>query len=86
MYGQRQDPENTDDTGQARQAYQAKACSLLVNRNSVVLANPASDITPQLVTALNGKITQFAFERERLDQAANPAARPAAAATQPPRR
>jgi outer membrane protein len=26
------------------------------------------DITPQVVTALNAKITQFAFDRERLDQ------------------
>ena len=74
-----------------RQAYQAKACSLLINRNSVVLTNPASDITPQVVTALNGKITQFAFDRERLDQTAAPTApRPAAAApapaAQPPRR
>ena len=26
------------------------------------------DLTPQVVTALNAKITQFPFERERLDQ------------------
>lgn len=55
-----------------RQAYQAKACSILINRNSVVLANPAADITPQVITALNGKLTQFTFDRERLDQ--NPSA------------
>jgi outer membrane protein len=64
-----------------RQAYQARACSMLINRNSVVLANPASDITPQVVTALNAKITQFAFDRERLDQNLTPA--PAAAAPRP---
>jgi Skp family chaperone for outer membrane proteins len=76
-----------------RQAYQAKGCSMLVNRNSIILGNPASDITPQVVTALNGKITQFAFERERLDQqAAAPgstaprAATPAPAPAQPQRR
>lgn len=79
-----------------RQAYQGKTCSVLINRNSIVLANPASDLTPQVVTALNAKITQFAFERERLDQAAAPArpaaaaparpATPAPAATTPPRR
>lgn len=57
-----------------RQAYQAKTCSVLINRNSVILGNPASDITPQVVTALNGKLTQFAFDRERLDQPATPAA------------
>jgi outer membrane protein len=51
-----------------RQAYQQKGCSLLLNRNALVLANPAMDITPAVVTALNAKITQFAFDRERLDQ------------------
>jgi outer membrane protein len=35
------------------------------------------DITPQVVTALNAKITQFTFDRERLDQAAAPAGAPA---------
>jgi outer membrane protein len=75
-----------------RTAYQQKQCSILINRNSVVLVNPASDLTPQVVTALNAKITQFAFDRERLDQAAQPAAaaRPAAPAAAapatPPRR
>ena len=64
-----------------RTAYQQKACAVLFNRNSVVLVNPASDLTPQVVTALNAKITQFAFDRERLDQAVpTAAARPAAAA------
>ena len=48
-------------------------------------ANPAMDITPAVVTGLNAKITQFAFDRERLDQAA--AAPPSGAApAQPPRR
>jgi outer membrane protein len=51
-----------------RQAYQQKGCSLLLNRNALVLANPSMDITPAVVTALNAKITQFAFDRERLDQ------------------
>lgn len=67
-----------------RQAYQQKGCSVLLNRQALVLANPAMDITPAVVTALNGKLTQFAFERERLDQAAaapaptqTPGARPA---------
>ena len=59
-----------------RQVYQSKQCSVLIDGN-VVFANPAMDLTSQLVTALNAKITQFPIERERLDQAA-PAA-PAAA-------
>jgi outer membrane protein len=68
-----------------RQAYQQKQCSLLLNRNAVVLVNPASDLTPQVVTALNAKITQFNFDRERLDQTATPAAaRPAATAPAAP--
>lgn len=67
-----------------RQAYQQKGCSMLVNRQALILANPAMDITPAVVTALNAKLTQFAFDRERLDQAAaappptqTPGARPA---------
>lgn len=66
-----------------RQAYQAKGCSMLVNGQVVVLANPAMDITSQVVTALNGKLTQFAFDREHLDQGA-PAAAPAAPAVPRP--
>lgn len=52
-----------------RAVYQQKACALLLQRTAVVIANPSMDITPQVVTALNGKLTQFAFDRERLDQA-----------------
>ncbi|WP_296598259.1 OmpH family outer membrane protein [Phenylobacterium sp.] len=70
-----------------RQAYQQKQCSILINRNSIILGNPAADITPAVVTALNAKITQFAFDRERLDQQARPAApAPAAAAPAAPRK
>ncbi|HEY2753527.1 OmpH family outer membrane protein [Phenylobacterium sp.] len=61
-----------------RQVYQQKACSVLLQRTAVVIANPAMDITPQVVTALNAKITQFAFDREHLDtaQAAAPGGAP----------
>lgn len=51
-----------------RQVYQQRQCSVLLNRDALVLANPAMDITPQVVTGLNAKITQFNFDRERLDQ------------------
>jgi outer membrane protein len=64
-----------------RQVYQQRQCSLLINRDAVVLANPAMDISQAVVTALNGKITQFNFDRERLDQPAPAAQTPAAAAT-----
>lgn len=50
-----------------RQVYQQRQCSILVNRDALVIANPAMDITQPVVTALNAKITQFAFDRERLD-------------------
>lgn len=53
-----------------RQVYQQKQCSMLLSRDALVIANPAMDITPQVVTGLNAKIVQFAFDRERLDQAA----------------
>lgn len=56
-----------------RAAYQQAKCSILIQRDAIVLANPAMDITPAVVTGLNAKITQFTFDRERLDQ---PAAAP----------
>jgi outer membrane protein len=52
-------------------AAEAQHCSILVDRGSVIMVNPAMDITPGVVTALNGRITQFAFERARLDQQAS---------------
>ena len=61
------------------QVYQQRQCSLLINRESVVLSNPSMDISQPVVTALNAKITQFTFDRERLDQAAAAPATPAAA-------
>jgi Skp family chaperone for outer membrane proteins len=63
-----------------RQVYQQKTCSVLLQRTSVVIANTAMDITPQVIAALNGKITQFAFDRERLD---GPAAATAAGGAPP---
>ena len=58
-------------------AYQQKQCSLLLDRGATIFFAPAMDITPAVVTALNAKITQFTFDRERLDTV--PAAAPAAA-------
>jgi outer membrane protein len=52
----------------ARQAYEQKNCSVLLDGAAVIDANPAMDITGAVTTALNAKITQFAFEREHLDQ------------------
>jgi len=69
-----------------RQVYQQRQCAVLLNREAVVIGNPAMDITSGVVTALNAKITQFAFDRERLDQQAAPAQTAPAQAQQPQRR
>jgi outer membrane protein len=72
-----------------RQVYQQRQCSVLLNRDAVVIANPAMDLTPGVIQALNAKITQFNFDRERLDAqqpAAAPAARPATPAAPATRR
>ena len=64
-------------------AYQAKQCSVLLQSQAAVVYNPAMDITPGVVTGLNGKIRTLTFDRERLEtapQAPRPAAPPPAAA------
>jgi len=61
-----------------RQAYQAKTCSILIERESVLLGNPAMDITDSVVAAVDARIKTLTFDRERLDQAA-----PGAQALQP---
>jgi outer membrane protein len=59
----------------AQQLYQQHRCSILINRTAVLLGNPDMDLTSASVTQLNGKIQQFAFDREHLDTAPAPAAR-----------
>lgn len=59
----------------ARQLYQEHHCSVLVDKGSVIIANPQMDLTSQAVAALNGKIQQFAFDREHLDTGAAAPAR-----------
>jgi len=59
-------------------ASQNQKCSVVFERGGVVLINPAMDLTASVISALNGKITQFAFERTRLDQGQAPAAPPVA--------
>jgi len=54
----------------ARQLYQQGHCSALLDKGSVMMANPSMDITAQSVTALNARIQQFAFDREHLDTGA----------------
>ena len=59
------------------QVYQQKSCSVLIRRESVALGNPAMDITPAVIAALNTKIQQFPIDRERLDGPKPPAPLPA---------
>jgi len=51
-----------------KQVYQAQKCSILFDRESVMLANEAMDITPAVVAALDARIKTLTFDRERLDQ------------------
>jgi outer membrane protein len=55
-------------------AAQSQKCAIVIDRSAVVMVNPQMDLTSAVVTALNGKLTQFAFERTRLDtpQASTP--------------
>jgi len=55
-------------------AAQAQKCAIVIDRSAVVMVNPQMDLTSAVTTALNGKLTQFAFERTRLDtpQASTP--------------
>jgi outer membrane protein len=53
-----------------RQLYQQNRCSALVDKGSVLIANPAMDITPAAIVGLNARIQQFPIEREHLDTAA----------------
>lgn len=51
-----------------KQVYQAQKCSILLEREGVMLANPAMDITAGVVAALDARIKTLTFDRERLDQ------------------
>jgi len=62
-----------------RDTFQAQKCSILLDRNAILLASPAMDITSAVVTRLDAKIQQFAIERERLPAQTPQAAAPAAA-------
>jgi Skp family chaperone for outer membrane proteins len=66
-------------------AYQEKGCGMLVDRNAVLFANPAMDITQTVVLKLNDVKKTISFDRERLDTttATRTAPRPAAPAARP---
>ncbi|MES2035231.1 MAG: OmpH family outer membrane protein [Pseudomonadota bacterium] len=54
-------------------AYQQRNCSILIG-DGVLIANPQMDLTDSVVQGLNAKLKSFAFNRERLDAPAAPAA------------
>ena len=47
-----------------RAAYEQHRCSVLINGDGVMAANRDMDLTPEVVTALNGKLTTITFDRE----------------------
>jgi len=69
----------------------ARNCAILLDKSAVFTANPAMDVTSDVIAKLDAKLTQFPFERERLEQqppqaAAGTAAPAAATAGRPPAR
>ncbi|HKR86539.1 MAG TPA: OmpH family outer membrane protein [Phenylobacterium sp.] len=57
-------------------AAEQQKCAMVIDRSSVIMVNPSMDLTSAVVTSLNGKLTQFAFDRTRLDQQAQASAPP----------
>jgi len=53
-----------------QQAVRSHNCSIVMSGTGVLVAETAMDITPTVIAGLNAKITQFAFDREHLDQGA----------------
>jgi Skp family chaperone for outer membrane proteins len=49
-------------------AFRAHDCSLLIDRNTVLLGDMSNDITAEVTRGLDAKITTITFERERLAQ------------------
>jgi outer membrane protein len=45
----------------------AKNCAIVVDANAVMAVNGSMNLTQDVITALNGKFTQFDFDREHLD-------------------
>jgi Skp family chaperone for outer membrane proteins len=58
------------------QAYSAHKCGLLVDRNTVLGGNFTNDLTPEVVRALDAKMTTISFNRESLPPQPAPAPRP----------
>ncbi|CAN5293145.1 hypothetical protein BH11PSE2_BH11PSE2_02170 [soil metagenome] len=49
---------------------QERQCAVVLNGTAAHYVNPAMDITPLVVQKLDARITEFQFDKERLDQQA----------------
>ena len=45
------------------QAYEGHRCAVLLNGDTVMAANPAMDLTDEVTTALNGRMSTITFDR-----------------------
>ena len=55
------------------QVFTQRNCAVLIDGGAALIVNPTMDISPAVITLLNGQLTQFAFDREHLDQQGAPA-------------
>ncbi len=65
------------------QTYNTRLCSIVLDDNAVMAMNQSMDITPQVITALDGRIQTFSFDRVNVNPATGQpvgAAAPAGAA------
>jgi Skp family chaperone for outer membrane proteins len=51
-----------------RTVFQSMHCAVLFNRTSVLIWNPTTDITDEVVTSMNGRVTTLTFDRATLAQ------------------
>ncbi len=47
-----------------RTAYESHHCSVLLSGDTIMAANPSMDLSDEVITALNGRMTTITFDRE----------------------
>ena len=50
-----------------RQVFTQRACSVMLDGNSLIYPAPAMDVTGQVIAGLNAKVRPFPFDREHID-------------------
>lgn len=58
-----------------RQVFTQRSCSLLLDGVALIYPAPAMDVTDAVIRSMDGKLQQFPFDREHLDQQPDGAAR-----------